>query len=121
MKSNKIYCVLLPGKQKKNNNIIVTDYFFFKLWFCASIFYMAVPYCEEKNAFRLIHLYQIKVSTSRNKIGEPELLPKNKRTNLFLSLMTQKYLKLDFRFPVFPSRQDRKTNLLVYLLGEVTA
>ena len=34
--------------------------------------------------------------------------------------MTQKYLKLEFRF-WFPSRQDRKTNSFVCFSGEITA
>ena len=39
----------------------------------------------------------------------------------FSILTTRKYLKLEFQFQVFPSRQDRKTNLSVCFLGEVTA
>ena len=43
------------------------------------------------------------------KIVKQKLLPKNKQTNF------------DFKFQVFLSHQDRKTNLSVRFLGEVMA
>ena len=57
----------------------------------------------------------LKVSRSRNKIVEPKLLPKNEQ------LGNTWNLKSKFKFQVFPSRQDRKTNSFVCFLGEVTA
>ena len=53
----------------------------------------------------------LKVSISQNKIFELYLLPPNECTDL----------KSKFKFQVFLSRQDRKTNSSVCYLGEVMA
>ena len=66
----------------------------------------------------------LKVSSSRNKIVEPKTSPKKQMNEfVFLSwwLRNTWSLNLDFKFQVFLSRQDRKTNLFVCFLGEVTA
>ena len=63
----------------------------------------------------------LKVSRSRNEIVTvTRKFSSNfgncQKTNeriYFSILTTQKYLKLEFRFQVFPGRQDRKTNLCV--------
>ena len=38
-----------------------------------------------------------------------------------LKLLSRNFLNFDFKFQVFLSRQDRKTNSSVSFLGEVTA
>ena len=69
--------------------------------------------------------YFIKVSRSRNKIVELKLLLKNKRTNLFFypdnSEILETWCQTKFKFQVFTSRQDRKTNSFVCFLGGVMA
>ena len=66
----------------------------------------------------------LKVSSSRNKIVEPKTSPKKQMNEfVFLSwwLRNTWSLNLDFKFQVFLSHQDRKTNSFVCFLGEVTA
>ena len=59
--------------------------------------------CKRKpNSFKINHKL-LKVSRSRNKIIEPQILPKNERTNLFF-------------YP--ENSQDRKTNSFVRFLWE---
>ena len=57
------------------------------------------------------------------KLSSCNFSQENKWTNLFSILMTWKHLNLNskFKFQVFPSRQDRKTNSLVCFLGEIMA
>ena len=69
---------------------------------------------------------QIRTKMLRSVDLERKLASRNisQKTNegiCFSILTTRKYLKLEFRFQVFRSHQDRKTNLFVCFLGEVTA
>ena len=66
--------------------------------------------------FRKSMWYGIKVSRSRNKIVEPQLLLNQTNKFVFLSwwLGNTQNLILKFKIQVFPSRRDRKTNLLVW-------
>ena len=59
----------------------------------------------------------VKVSRSQNEIVRPKLLPKSEQTNLFFYPDSPDLLNLKSKFL---DRQDRKTNLFVYFLGEVT-
>ena len=55
------------------------------------------------------------------KLSSPNLSKKMNGRICFSILTTRKYLKLEFGFQVFLSRQDKKINSLACFLGEVAA
>ena len=67
----------------------------------------------------------LKVSRPRKKKLSSNFSQKTNGWICFSILTTRKYLKLEFqfqfKFQVFPSRQDRKTNLIGFFGGKVTA
>ena len=89
--------------------------------FCIGLFQHFLSLFHKRTGFYCpVFSSYLKVSRSRNKIVEPKTSPK-KWINEFVFLSWWLVNTFDFKFQAFPSRQDRKTNLFVCFLGEVTA